>query len=132
MNNNSVYKDAARVSGLIYLFGVIEFLIFTVFLSFRRDILTGVLYGCTFASLSFFYLAYSVKKSVEKSEGGAKAHMAVSYNVRLVLTAVMIVVAARSEQIHFWAAIIPLLYQRPAVHIVDFINSHNKKGSENS
>jgi len=132
MKSNSVYKDAAKVCGLIFLFGIIEFLIFTAFLSFRRDILIGVLYGCAFTSLSFFYLAYSVKKSVEKSEGGAKAHMTISYNVRLVLTAVMVVVAARYEAIHFWAAIIPLLYQRLTVHIVNFLNSFNKKGSENS
>jgi hypothetical protein len=132
MKSNSVYREAGKFSGVILLMGIIEFILFCVFLSFRLDILLGVVYGCAFSSLNFFYLAYSVKKSVEKGENGAKAHMAISYNVRLCLTAVMIIIAAKTDAIYFWAAIIPLFFQKIAVHIVGFINSRNSKGSENS
>ena len=132
MKNNSVYKDALRVCLMILLFGIVEFIIFSVFLSFRVDILIGVVYGCAFVCANFFYLAYSVKKSIDKTPSGAKAHMAISYNVRLVLTAVMIIFAASSQSIHFWAAIIPILFQRPAISIVGLITSRSKKRSENS
>ena len=132
MKNNSVYKDALKVSGWIFLFGAIEFLIFTLALTFRTDVLLGVLYGCAFASLSFFYLASCVKKSVEKDEKAAKIYMAMSYNLRLISTAVMVIFAVRIENIYLWAAIIPLFFQRIAVYAVEFLNSRRKKGSENS
>jgi len=130
MENNSVYKDAAKVCLVILLLGIVEFIIFSVFLSLRIDILIGVIYGCAFTCASFFYLAYSVKKSIDKSPAGAKAQMAMSYNARLILAAVMIIFAAMTPAIHFWAAIIPLLLQRAAILIVSFINSHSKKRSE--
>ena len=110
--------------------GIIEFILFCAFLSFRTDILIGVLYGCTFICLNFLYLAYSVKKSVEKNGSGAKAHIAISYNLRLILTAIMIIVAVKVEFIHFWAAIIPLVFHKIVVHILGFISSRKDKGSE--
>lgn len=130
MNNNSVYKEAAIVSGIIFLMGFIEFIVFTVFLSFRGDILIGVVYGCLFACANFFYLAYSVKKSVEKEEKKAQAYMSASYTSRMLLTAIMVIIAAKAEHIHLWAAIIPLLFLRFAVYIRSFISTHSKKGSE--
>ena len=130
MKNNSVYQDAMKVCLVTFLLSIIEFIVFTVCLSFRIDILIGVLYGTAFTCISFFYLAYSVKKSIDKGPDGAKTHMAMSYNTRLVLTALMIILAAKTDIIHFWAAIIPLILQRIAVHTVNFLISRNKKGSE--
>lgn len=132
MENNSVYKDAAKVCLVILLLGIVEFIIFSVFLSLRIDILIGVMYGCAFTCASFFYLAHSVKKSLDKDPAGAKAQMATSYNARLLLTAAMLIVAAKVASIHFWAAIIPLLFQRVAIYIVSFTKPRKKKGSENS
>lgn len=129
---NSVYKEALRVSAIVFLLGIIEFIAFSAFLSFRSDIIIGVLYGCAFSCLNFFYLAYSVQKSVNSSEKGAKMHMAGSYNIRLLLTAAMVIVAAKTEFIHFWAALIPLIFPRIAVHIVGILSSRKSKGSENS
>lgn len=126
MNSNSVYKDAIRFSALVFLLGLVEFITFCVFLSPRTDILIGVIYGCAFVSLNFFYLAFSVKKSVEKDEKRAKAYMSSGYTLRMLLTALMVVIAAKVEWIHIWAAIIPLLFQRIAVHILSFIYAHKK------
>lgn len=126
MNNNSVYKEAGKVTAIIFLLGLIEFIVFTAFLSLRRDILIGVIYGCVFVSLNFFYLAFSVKKSVEKDEKQAKAYMSSGYTLRMLLTAAMVVVAAKVEWIHIWAAIVPLLFQRIAVHILSFVYAHKK------
>ena len=53
-NENAVYKDAAKVSIFILLFGVVEFIVLTAFLSLRLDILLGVAYGCAFSVFSFF------------------------------------------------------------------------------
>ena len=128
MENNSVYKDAAKVSAIIYILGLIEFICFCIFLSFRLDVLIGVLYGCTFSSLLFFYLAYCVKQSVNKSENAAKAYMSGTYSIRVFLTAVMIFAAAKLSFINIWAAIIPLAFQRIAIFIISLIQ---KRGDNN-
>ena len=121
MKNNSVYKDALKVSIFIFLLGIIEFILFTVFMSFRADILIGVLYGCTFTSLNFFYLAYCVKKAVDKEEKAAKAYMSSTYTVRMFLIGLMVFVAARVSYMHLWAAVIPLTFQRIAATAIPMI-----------
>ena len=118
MKNNSLYRDVIKVIGVIFILGIIEFILFTLFMSFRKDVLLGVLFGTVFASLNFLYLAYCVKKAVEKEEKAAKAYMSSTYTVRMVLVAAMIYVAANAESINLWAAIIPLAFQRIAATIV--------------
>lgn len=121
MQTESVYKDALRVTYIVFLLGLIEFILFTVFMNFRIDILIGVLYGCTFASANFFYLAFCVKKSVTKDENAAKAYMSATYSSRMLATAVMIIVAAKVKCIYIWAAVIPLVFTRIAASIVPFL-----------
>lgn len=127
MNTESVYKDALQVSAVIFILGIIEFIIFTLFMNFRTDILIGTLYGCAFASLNFFYLAYCVTKSVEREEKAAKAYMSATYTLRMILTAAMIIIAAKAVIIHLWSAIIPLAFTRIAVMIVQFLLKRRKK-----
>ena len=127
MKTESVYKDALKVSAVIFVLGIIEFIIFTLFMNFRTDILIGTLYGCAFTSLNFFYLAYCVNRSVERDEKAAKAYMSATYTLRMLLTAVMIVIAAKVDIIYLWAAIIPLAFTRIAVMIVQFLLKRRKK-----
>ena len=127
MQTESVYKDALKVTYIVFLLGLIEFILFTVFMKFRVDVLIGVLYGCTFASLNFFYLAFCVKKCVEKDEKAAKAYMSATYSSRMLLTAVMIIIAAKVKYIYIWAAIIPLVFTRIAASIVPFLNKRRNK-----
>ena len=68
MKIDSVYKEALKVTFVVFILGVIEFILFTVFMGLRIDVFFGVLYGCTFASANFFYLARSVKKCVDRDE----------------------------------------------------------------
>ena len=126
MKSNSVYKDALKVSAIIFILGVIEFAIFTIFMGFRFDILIGVLYGCTFTSLNFLYLAYCVKKAVEKEEKAAKAYMSSTYTARIFLLGVMLFVAAKVKFIYFWAALIPIVFQRIAATIVPITNKRRE------
>jgi len=123
----SVYKDAAQVSIIIFALGFIELLLFFMFAEFKIEYIYGCLYGCLFASLNFFYLAYSVKKSVEKSEKAAKAYMSGTYSSRIFLTAVMIFVAAKLEVINIWAAVIPLIFPRVAIFVLSVIRKRGVK-----
>ena len=127
MKIDSVYVNAFKVACVIFLLGIIEFVIFTICKGFRTDILYGVLFGCTFSSASFFYLAYNVKKCVEKDEKAAKAYMSASYTSRMLLTAAMIIISAKVEFIHLWAAVIPLAFTRIAATIVPLLNKRRNK-----
>ena len=127
MKNNSVYKEAAKVSAVIFILGAVEFILFSVFMSLRLDILIGVLYGCTFTSINFFYLAFCVKKAVEKEEKAAKAYMSSTYSARILLWGVMVFIAAKVQFIYFWAAIIPILFQRVAATVVPLIERRRDK-----
>ena len=131
MNSSSVYKYTAKFSIVVFLLGIIEFIVLSVFFSFRKDMFIGTFYGCSFVCLNFLYLAYSVKKSITKEENRAKAYMSATYTVRMLLTAGMVVIAAKFSSINIWAAIIPLVFQRIAIHVTARMSSHNK-GSENS
>ncbi len=124
---DSVYREAFKIILIVFLMGIIEFALFTVFLSLRIDILLGTLYGCSFVGFNLLFLAHSVKKAAEKSENGAKAYMASTYTVRMLFTAAAVIIAANISYIHFWAAIIPLFFQRIAVTIVPFINKRSEK-----
>lgn len=127
MKNNSVYKEAVKVGAVIFALGVIEFILFTVFMDFRLDILIGVIYGCTFTSLNFFYLAFCVKRAVEKEEKAAKAYMASTYTSRILFLGVMVFIAAKIDFIYFWAAIIPIVFQRIAVTVVPIFKKRRGK-----
>lgn len=127
MKSNSVYKEAAKVSAIIFILGVIEFILFTVFMGFRLDILIGVLFGCAFTSLNFFYLAFCVKKAVEKDEKAAKAYMSSTYTARILLLGVMLFIAAKVQFIYFWAAVIPIVFQRIAATVVPIIERRREK-----
>ena len=127
MKSNSVYKEAAKVSAIIFILGVIEFILFTVFMGFRLDILIGVLFGFSFTSLNFFYLAFCVKKAVEKDEKAAKAYMSSTYTARILLLGVMLFIAAKVQFIYFWAAVIPIVFQRIAATVVPIIERRREK-----
>ena len=125
MENNSVYREAAKVSVIIFVLGLIEFICFCIGKQCRLDVFLGVLYGCSFTVLKFFYLAFCVKKSLTKGEKEAEKYMSATYSTRMLLTAAMVFFAAKIEIINIWAAIIPLVFQQLAVFILNFIR---KKG----
>ena len=127
MKADSVYKEALKVTCVIYILGLIEFILFTIFMTFRTDILIGVLYGCTFVSANFFYLAHCVNKCADKDEKGAKAYMSATYSSRILLSAAAIIIAAKVDWIYIWAAIIPFAFTRIAATIVPFINKRRAK-----
>ena len=99
-------------------------------MGFRSDVLIGVLFGCLFTSLNFFYLAFCVSKAVEKEEKAAKAYMSSTYTVRVLLLGVMIFIAAKVQFIYFWAAIIPIAFQRIAATIVPIIKKRRSTADE--
>ena len=64
---------------------------------------------------------------MEKEEKAAKAYMASTYSTRILFLGLMVFIAAKVDFIHFWAAIIPLVFQRIAATVVPMFKKRREK-----
>ena len=114
-----VKKQIVQIAlGALILSGA-ELLVYLIIRRMSLSVLLGTLYGCAFTVLSFILLAYFVQKAVDKSENGAKAYMSGAYTLRLLLTAAMVVAAFKIPQINWLAAVIPLLFPRLIIMVLN-------------
>ena len=110
--------DGILIAGLFLLsqFGIGKF-------EFRR-ILLGAACGSVVAILNFTILCLTVQSAVEiENKRKMKARFQLSYNIRLVLQAVWVVVCFLIPQIHFIAGAAPILF--PNV-VIFYLQSKNK------
>lgn len=97
--------DAVMVAGLFLLsrFGIGTFDLFRILL--------GTVCGSVVAVLNFAILCLTVQSAVEiENKRKMKARFQLSYNIRMVLQAVWVVVCFAVPQIHFVAGAVPILF----------------------
>ncbi len=126
MLSKSVIRDVLRVSCGNYVCGILMIIIFLALKKFDLTVLSGAFLGCTFSSLSFLFLAFSLERSVGAGTNTAKAKMTSSYTIRLISAGIMIFWAIKAPYFNHWAAIIPLFFQRFVINILTIID--NRKG----
>lgn len=114
-----VKKQIAQITVGTLILGAAELLVYLIIRRLDLGVVFGTLYGCAFTVLSFILLAYFVQKAVDKSENGAKAYMSGTYTLRLLLTAAMVIAAFKIPQINWLAAVIPLLFPRLIIMILN-------------
>lgn len=86
----------------------------------QLDTVIGTLAGYSLAFLYYFMLACSVETSMTKETADeAKLHQFRSYYVRLGVIAIVIVAAIKAPQVNAWATIVPLVFPRIAVYILN-------------
>lgn len=119
--------DVLRVTVGNFLLAFVMVLIFALVGHFSLEVIWGAILGAGFVSLSFWWLAVSVTKYVEKDPKTAQAKVSATYTVRLLLVAVMIIVAIKVPFFNFVAAIIPLFYQRLVIMVVGKMRSNESK-----
>lgn len=102
------------ITGFIFKFSVIKALL-------------GVCLGTFGAAASFFILALNVQYSVEQSERVAQISMGTGYIVRLVVVAVVVILAIKLPSVfNVWATIIPFIFPHFSIFILNFA----KKGGD--
>lgn len=102
------------ITGFIFEFSVIKALL-------------GVCLGTLGAAVSFFILALNIQYSVEQSERVAQISMGTGYIVRLVVVAVVVILAIKLPAVfNVWATIIPFVFP----HFSIFILTLAKKGGD--
>jgi dipeptide/tripeptide permease len=102
--------------------------IFAICGQMNAGIIYGALLGCVFAFLNFVLLARDVEKVLEmEDKKKAENYMQGRQMIRMLMLAVMVVVAIKIEAINHWSAIIPLFFQRFLVYAIKFYDK--KKGA---
>lgn len=114
----SIKTDVLRVCAGNFILGAVTVLVFAVIRQFSLPVVWGALLGNAFVSLSFFWLAVSVSKNVEKDPENARKRVSATYTYRLLAMAAMVVIAIKLPMFNWIAAVVPLFYQRLVITVV--------------
>ena len=124
-------KQLKEIAGLILALGVLQLGVFAFLtramnLYFLRS-LAGTAAGCLIAVISMVMLAVGIENAVDKGEKGAQAAMSGGYMLRLAVTAVYVFAVIKLPGIfNIWAAVIPLVFPRIAIMIINLKNSKSQ------
>lgn len=117
--SNDMRANIIKVSMGVLILTALMLVIFAVIKKFDITVLWGALLGCGFTILSFLMLSVSVQMSVDRSKNGAQGLMGISYTVRLMLTAAMVILAIKLPVFNYIAAVIPLIFPRLVIMILN-------------
>ena len=128
-------KQLKEIAGMVLALGVLQLGVCAVltraFNSLFLRCLAGTAAGCVIAMISMVMLAVSIERAVDKGEKGAQAAMSGSYILRLAVVAVYVFAAIKLPGIfNIWAAVIPLVFPRLAIMIINLKNSKSKGGGD--
>lgn len=129
----SVKTDVLRVTLGNFILGAVMIVIFAVVDYFYKKgtffpgAIWGALLGCSFVSLSFLWLAFSVSKNIEKDPENAQKRVSATYTYRLIATGAMVLIAIKVPIFNPVAAVIPIFYQRFVIMLVGHIRSKEDK-----
>ena len=114
-----------------FILACIMTVIFAIFGYFSVGVVWGALLGVFTATLNFFLLALTLEYALGKGARRAQGLMGLSYTVRIVIIAIIVVFAIESQHINYIAAVIPLVFPRIIIYILQFLNK-NKKEEDSS
>lgn len=98
---------------------------------FTPQVLYGALAGFGLGVLNFLALAVMVNRAADKAEAqdvnAGKMLMQGSYFARLVVLFLVLVVLAKTGQFDPLAMVIPLVFVRPVITVMELLNKKNSK-----
>ncbi len=99
---------------------------------FSLSVVSGAALGIVTAVLNFFLLALTLEYALGKGAGKAQGIMGLSYTVRIVVIAVIVVFAIKAPYINYVATAIPLVFPRIVIYALNFLDKDKKEevGSE--
>ena len=106
-------------------FGFVQLAVF--FIYYRAGLsagflraLAGTAAGCAAAALNLLFMAVGIERAVEKGEKRAQASMASGYMLRLAALAVYVFAVIKLPSVfNLWAAVLPLVFPRIAIAIIN-------------
>lgn len=119
-------KNILQVVAGSLILGAAMDIVFLVIGRFDLSVLWGTLLGIACASLNFAFLAATVAKSLGKGKA-AGGYMGTSYLLRLFFIGAVVIFAIKSPYINYIAAVIPLLFPRVIIIVLQGIMKWNTK-----
>ncbi|MEG2928083.1 MAG: ATP synthase subunit I [Oscillospiraceae bacterium] len=111
-------KNIAMYNGVLT---AILNLVFFLIGKWDYTVLLGSLLGYSVSLISFIFLGISIQKAMEKEQKQAQAYMQSTYIGRMAFTVVMIVIAITVPAINWVSAVIPLVFTRISIMLMNFI-----------
>lgn len=91
---------------------------------YDTSVLIGAVIGCVLAVGNFFMMAVSSEAAADKAMNedvkGGKATIKVSFQMRLLVLFVLMIVLVKSGACQPLALVLPLLFVRPVITVVEF------------
>lgn len=115
-----VRKEVIRMMIILAPMCLVMYGLFAIAGYWQLDTVIGTLAGYSLAFLYYFMLACAVETSMTKETADeAKLHQFRSYWVRLGIIAIVVVAAIKAPQVNAWATIVPLVFPRFAIYILN-------------
>ncbi len=113
-------KEFERVTKINIVLTVIENIAFFLLGKWDYTVLIGSLWGLVLTSIFFYQICINIPKALEMDPDIAAKHVKSGQVERLLILGIGIVAAFKLDFINRWAAIIPLLFTRIAIMIINF------------
>lgn len=113
-------KSILQVLAGSLILGAVMDIVFLVIGRFDLTVLWGTLLGVACTCLNFAFLAITVSNAMDKGKS-AGGYMGTSYLLRLFFIGAVVVFAIKSEYFNYIATIIPLLFPRVIITVLEGI-----------
>jgi len=97
---------------------------------FDLPVFYGTVLGFLCACANFIFLAFTISVSLNKGKASS-GYMGISYLLRLFLIAVVVVYSIKSPYTNYVATVIPLIFPRVIITLIQGIMKSKNKTSEN-
>ena len=128
MLSQEIKNDIKKLSIYVLIMTVIMVGIFAAVRCFDMSVVWGAILGYAAAMANFILLAITLTKSLGKAEHATRT-IGLSYVLRMVLIAAVVILAIKLPFINYVAAVIPLIFPRFAIMIMNL--KKKKVTSEN-
>ena len=121
--DNDILKETKHIAIGVLIGDIIMCLVFVLLKRFDLSVLLGAVLGSVFAVGNIWYLGISVRKTLEKGDGG-QVYFRKTYLVRMLLHAVCVIIAALVPFINTLAGIIPLFFPKLVIYAMQLLGMY--------
>lgn len=120
MLSNVVLKEIKKIGICTAVLTAVMLIVFKIIGYFNSAAFFGALLGYLINFFNFVVMSITVEFALSKHKSKASSLMGLSYFVRLAVIAVAVCYAIKSPHINYVAAVIPLIFTRISVYILNF------------
>lgn len=118
--SKTLIREVRNIALISLALGVIQMIVTIPIGFFGIETGLGTLLGCVAAVLNFALMGIILEKSVAHGKG-AQGLMGMGYIFRLIIIAAVILWAIKASYLNWVCTVIPLLFPRIAIYIINFI-----------